>query len=796
MTLKRNSKTRRSLGWATLAGAALAVSPLISPISSTLADETTVEKGTPKAPAWILNNGPDVADATVGQAELRVEAGLTTMRVRGTDATFSLPIDEDARFAAAERPFFALRYKIESDKKVGGIFFTTDELTALSDKSYSQFPVVCDGVWRDLVVDMRSYPHRNWKGVVSSFRLDATNPSSPGSTISLSRLGFFPSEEAARKFLAEANDAPDYSRPATLDAPLQKCEIPGGTLADGWDRADYLLQNAEDAPESIRSGARPETLVVVRVGEENKGAALLSSTTRLGFTTFQATAPGPYRLAVSKEAASLTDVAGRPDERAIRFAVARGFFAAAEKNAEKNAFRPDAPTTDAEKAALCERAAKFGVDVSGLKAALATASTRAQAAVCVAEAVERSLGVWVDSPFDAAYFGRERLRIGAWGNFRPGDFNDEYMRTYADCGFDFLIAMPGVPTQKLLQTAARRGVEVYVNDGGFENPETATAEYCDWPNYGGHYIVDEPGSDAYDELAATSKRYSDATGKVPYINLLPMYANDAQLKYGAGAAAIEYYDVDPNVYRRYCEDFCKKFDVDYICTDIYPLNWVGGKKVTYQDYVESINAIATVAREYDKEFWCFIQTFAWTNGKRTPTEAEYRWQCYSMLSFGCKCILCWTYAGYNPKFPSLVDVASRKSTAWYEARPVFQELRRLSDEYVKYRNVGAFAHNCSDATPYLKMKNEYKDFETIREIRCDEPLLVGCFERKDGPGTAFTLVNMADFEANRGATVRLKLDGTATAWTRGVPTTVEPDADGFANFYLAPGEGVFVTVAP
>ena len=144
----------------------------------------------------------------------------------------------------------------------------------------------------------------------------------------------------------------------------------------------------------------------------------------------------------------------------------------------------------------------------------------------------------------------------------------------------------------------------------------------------------------------------------------------------------------------------------------------------------------------------------------------------------------------------MVDTESRKSTAWYEARPVFQELRRLSDEYVKYRNVGAFTHNCSDATPYLKMKNEYKNFETIREIRCDEPLLVGCFERKDGDGTAFTLVNMADWEANRGATVRLKIDGTATAWTRGVPETVEPDADGFANFYLAPGEGVFVTVAP
>ena len=783
--MKQKKTTRRFFRSAALLGIALAVAP-------TFAESPTPENAASKAPVWILNNGPDGADANVGGADLRFETGLTTMNVVGTDATFSLPIGENDRFAAAERPFFAFRYKIESDQKVGGLFFTTNELTELSDASFSQFPVVCDGVWRDLVVDMRSYPHQNWKGVVSSFRLDATNPSSPGSTISLSRLGFFPSEEAARAFLAEANDAPDYSLPSTLTAPLQKCEIPGGTLADGWRRDDYLLQNAEEAPEMIRNGARPETLVVVRVGEKSKGAALLSATTRLGFTTFQATAPGPYRLAVSEEAASLADVAGRSDERAIRFAVARGFLSAD----EKNAFRPDAPTTDAEKAALCERLASFGVDASGLKAALETASTRAQAAVCVAEAVERALDVLIDSPFEADYFGRERLRVGAWGNFRPADFNDEYMRTYADCGFDFLIAMPGVPTKTLLQTSAQHGVEVYVNDGGFANPETATAEYCDWPNYAGHYIVDEPGSDDYDKLAAISKRYSDATGKVPYINLLPMYANDAQLKYGAGAAAIEYYDVDPDVYRRYCDDFCRKFDVDYICTDIYPLNWVGDKKVTYQDYVESINAIATVARERDKEFWCYIQTFAWTDGKRTPTEAEFRWQCYSMLSFGCKCILCWTYAGYNPEFPSLVDIASRKSTAWYEARPVFQELRRLSDEYVKYRNVGAFTCNCSDATPYLKMKNEYKNFETIREIRCDEPLLIGCFERKEGDGTAFTLVNMADFEANRGATVRLKLDGTATAWTRGVPTTVEPDADGFANFYLAPGEGVFVTVAP
>ena len=103
-----------------------------------------------------------------------------------------------------------------------------------------------------------------------------------------------------------------------------------------------------------------------------------------------------------------------------------------------------------------------------------------------------------------------------------------------------------------------------------------------------------------------------------------------------------------------------------------------------------------------------------------------------MLSFGCKCILCWTYAGYRDEFPSLVDTKSRKTTAWHDARPVLWELRRLSDEYVKYRNVGAFTHNCTDETPYLKMSNEYKDFAAIQALECEEPLLVGCFEKKDG----------------------------------------------------------------
>jgi hypothetical protein len=173
-----------------------------------------------------------------------------------------------------------------------------------------------------------------------------------------------------------------------------------------------------------------------------------------------------------------------------------------------------------------------------------------------------------------------------------------------------------------------------------------------------------------------------------------MYANAAQLKFGAHAAAIEYYDPDPDLYKNYCE---------------------------------SINVAASSAREHGKEFWCFIQTFAWTAGKRTPTESEFRRHSCCMLSFGCRALLCWTYAGSKPEFPSLVALDGRRSNAWYDAAAVFKEIRLISDAFVRYRNVGAMSHNCTDATPYLKFSHPVETFSVIERIVCEQPLLIGCF---------------------------------------------------------------------
>jgi len=583
--------------------------------------------GSAAEPRWVLNNGRDALRLEAGQADLAFKQGLLTITPTGTDATLTVPLALEERFEAARYPYFALRYRYRTAVRQAGLFFTTDELAALSDRSYSPFAVEGDAAWHDHVVDMRAYGHGNWKGTITGFRIDPTNPSDSDSALAISRFGFFATEAEARTFLGEANDTPDPAKATLFPTPA-----------------------------------------------------------------------------------------------------------------------PAAPA------------------------------------------------------YPPEHFARDRIRIGAWGNFRPVDLDEEYLRTYASCGFDWLIAMPaisgGLFREPLLQWCDKYGIEAYIADGGHLAPASNTACFSAHPSFCGHYVVDEPGSDDFDRLASLCNDYVRLTGgKVPYINLLPMYANAAQLKYGASADAIQYYDSDPALFRKYCDAFCTKFNVGYICTDIYPLNWVQGRRATYRDYVESINVIAASAREHRKDFWCFLQTFAWTPSKRTPTEAEFRWQAYSLLSFGCKGLLCWTYAGTDAACPSLVDARGRKTNAWYDAKTVFQEIRRISDLFVAYANLGAFTHSGAAAPPYLRMSGAYAGPSTIQEIRCGDPLLIGCFSKKGGAGSAFTVVNMSELEEVKTVDVRLKLRGRkAVAYPRGIPAELEPDSQGYVRLTLPSGEGVFVTV--
>ncbi|MBQ9921210.1 MAG: S-layer homology domain-containing protein, partial [Clostridia bacterium] len=251
-------------------------------------------------------------------------------------------------------------------------------------------------------------------------------------------------------------------------------------------------------------------------------------------------------------------------------------------------------------------------------------STRAEVATVMERVIKTILGVSAPAgSYTNEYITRDRIHLGVWG-FGSSLATPQGMKDLADLGVDLIVhgsGAAGSPGDVILNYADIYGIEVYMNDYYTMNyspsdekteafianrdPVKLSAAYAHHPSFAGHYITDEPGSDFLPNLGKIVDAYEERMpGKRAFINLLPMYANAAQLKYGAGAAAIEYYDSDPELYRKHCQTWFASTDTDYICTDIYPLNWAGTAKTTYAEYVESINQIATVAREEGKEFWC------------------------------------------------------------------------------------------------------------------------------------------------------------------------------------------------
>ena len=107
----------------------------------------------------------------------------------------------------------------------------------------------------------------------------------------------------------------------------------------------------------------------------------------------------------------------------------------------------------------------------------------------------------------------------------------------------------------------------------------------------------------------------------------------------------------------------------------------------------------------------------------------------------------------------------------------------------------SFFSRCTQALRSARaaLENPYTGFDTIKEIESDTPLLVGCFEKEEGTGHAFTVVNYSPFKSPKTSHVRVKLDGKVTQYINGDPCVMHGDS-GYYKFVLPQGQGVFVTV--
>ena len=130
---------------------------------------------------------------------------------------------------------------------------------------------------------------------------------------------------------------------------------------------------------------------------------------------------------------------------------------------------------------------------------------------------------------------------------------------------------------------------------------------------------------------------------------------------------------------------------------------------------------------------------------------------------------------------------------YYDAKTASMEMHAISDVYMQYKNLGAFNVN-ADKAKYLELEKPYS-FDFIKSVDTQSPVLVGCFDKKSGGGKAFTLVNMENIFTDKSAKVSFEVakPSTLTAYFKGVPTVLTPDANGTYTVELENGQGVFIT---
>jgi len=845
------------------------------------------------APQWIFDSLESVKEWKVGGADSVYRFGYLCLIPSTWDPTLTFTFDTP--FPSSHFKYFTFRLRAKSIFNAGAFFFSNTVHNGFSDKSHITYSLK-QGEWVDIIINMEEKFPERWVGEVNNIRLDPINGSTldENAEIYLDRLGFFRTEEEAKKFLEGGRSEFDYSQASVIIKQMSKTFVPAGTIdAESFSESQFIINDPIDV------GGKNDAVVMYVDQDGNESIVPLSYVNGSGFATFVGAKPGNYKIGYYTK--NFVDTDGHWAKDYIKFvadrklfggtsetefspevAMTRGMFItvlgrmhgvdtsaydgntgfsdvssteyyapyiqwATEKAlmlpVTQTAFEPESPISrkdmalaasnymnafsydtkllsedevsefnDLEGFSEAEKAAIVFVQRAGIINGKGEGrfdpygiSTRAEVSTVMQRIVKSVLAVnTLYTNNTREYITRDRIRIGAW-MYNPIMSDTKNFQTFIDAGFNMVASMNmggSIEKEALFDLADKHAVEMLSGSMPTKLAETTAtpsrmnAAIYEHPSFNGAYLNDEPGTEQYAELSTLANQFiEEMNGRIPFINLLPMYANAAQLKYNAQAAAIEYYDPDPDLYRKYCDSFCEQFNTHYICVDIYPLFLSGKTKTTYKDYVESINQVASSARDHGKDFWCCLQAFGWNASKRTPNVNEYAWQCYTLLSFGCKGLIWWYYEGNNEN-PSLINVNTGETTQAYEdSKVIIAELNAISDTFIQYKNLGAFNVNYTSSVPYLRMSNPYTNFDIISEVKCDDPLLVGCFEKKDGNGYAFTLVNMTELANEKTVTVQVKLarDAKVTSYQNGTPKVLTPE-NGYYTFTLDWGMGTFVTI--
>lgn len=316
--------------------------------------------------------------------------------------------------------------------------------------------------------------------------------------------------------------------------------------------------------------------------------------------------------------------------------------------------------------------------------------------------------------------------------------------------------------------------------------------YVDCPVIYGN-MMDEPKLEHWESASEWCKAYIEKYsqyGWKPFINHYAIF--------------------DPTYSSEYEEAYIKYFAnvLDVFSFDRY----LGDMSKCRYDYIlATIENSKKKADEYGQEFWYYIEAYNLVK-RHLPITKMFRTNSYMALSFDADAIEYFQYGDASPNYTaegdwsngSLIEWDYTKNDAYYIAKSVNEDLINVKGILNEYDWLGACVFDEDEYDGFFAHLNDPYDFSDVvtqfNQLVYKDTYLAGCFEKKDGNGYAFTLVNVEPldgipYDETVGWPIQIKINGSnATFYKDGKPVDVEKDSNGYYNISSGNGGCWLVTV--
>lgn len=272
-------------------------------------------------------------------------------------------------------------------------------------------------------------------------------------------------------------------------------------------------------------------------------------------------------------------------------------------------------------------------------------------------------------------FVQDRFAVGFWVDPPAGDDMEYRYREIAEADFTVVLGGFGAHTpetvQRQIALCERYDLKALVAMAGL-----APSALPESPAVWGYMLRDEPNVADFAQLRQTVDGIRAARpGRLAYINLYPIYANEEQL-------GVPTYD-------EHVARFVEEVGVDVLSMDHYPVMRPDADgREAYCANLETMRRYSVAA---GIPFWNFFNTMPF-GPHFDPTEAQLRWQIYTSLAYGAKGVLyfCyWTPGGAEfPRGGAIITAEGRRTRHYGQAQRINAVLKRLGPTLMSLTSTG------------------------------------------------------------------------------------------------------------